>query len=323
MGRPPGSSIKSKTVQTRKSAAGKAKKVEPERSDFHCCRCTRTFIKQMGNFSKVRSPMYACNDGYLHVCNHCLQELYDHYEEVLGSKKDAIYRLCMKFDVFYSDMVYNMTLGGAVRDNPMKNYISKTNLAQVKGTSFDDTLDHEAMESGDLVLEKKEAKAVCATGETVITSDDVERWGTGFAKEEYQAMDTAFTRLTKGETNVDFLREKYIKDLCVITVQADRALKQKDVKTYSELLTLYQRVATAAQVKVANTEIDTANDSFGKWLACVENHTPAEYYADKTKYRDFFGIGEYCERFIFRPLKNWVMGARDKDKEFNIDGQTG
>jgi hypothetical protein len=30
------------------------------------------------------------------------------------------------------------------------------------------------------------------------------------------------------------------------------------------------------------------------------------------------GLGEYVERFIFRPLKNWLTGSKDKDPEYSI-----
>lgn len=318
MGRTPGSGVK----QTGRSAAGKAKKPTPKREQTYVCyRCTREYTKQLGNFSKTRSPMWAGNDGYIPVCNQCTRELYEHYFEVFNSKEAALRRLCMKFDVFWADSVYKMTLGGAVRDNPFKEYVSKSNLAQVKGTSYDDTLDNEAIEEGNLILDNKQMIEAVESGDVDLSTDDVERWGGGYTAEEYAIMNRHYNELTIGEKKMDFLKKKYINDLCYIHVQSLRALKKNDNKSYSELLQSYQKIAASAHIKIA-ADIDTSNDVLGKWLADIEEFTPAEYYSDKTKYRDFFGIGEYCKRFIFRPLKNWITGSKDKDKEFNIDDES-
>ena len=318
MGRLPGSGVK----QNGRSAAGKAKKPAPKKERTYVCyRCTREYTKLLGNFSKTRSPMWAGNEGFLPVCNHCTQELYEHYFEVFNSKEAALKRLCMKFDVFWADSVYKMTLGGAVRDNPFKEYVSKSNLAQIKGTSFDDTLDNEAIENGNLILDKDEAREMAEAGEVSLSVDDIDRWGAGYTAEEYNILNKHYKELTVGEKKIDFLKKKYIYDMCYIHVQSLRALKKNESKTYSELLQSYQKIASAAHIKIA-ADIDTSNDVMGKWLAEIEEYTPAEYYSDKTKYRDFFGIGEYCKRFIFRPLKNWITGSKEKDKEYNIDGES-
>lgn len=308
--------------QTGRSAAGKAKKPEPQKEKtYFCYRCTREFTKLNGNFSKTRSPMWAGNEGYLPICNHCTQELYEHYYDVFQSKEAALKRLCMKLDVFWSDGVYKMTLGGAVRDNPFKEYVSKSNLVQVKGTSYDDTLDNEAIENGNLILDEEDMEKAVESGDVDLSTDDIAKWGAGYTADEYAAMNRHYVELTQNEKKLDFLKEKSVRDLCTIYVQSKRALTKNDNKAYSDLLQLYQKTAAWAHLKIA-ADIDTSGDTWGKWLAEVEEYTPAEYYADKTTYRDFFGIGDYLKRFIFRPLKNWLTGSKEKDKEFNIDGET-
>ncbi len=318
MGRPPGTGKK----QTTRSASTKAKKPEPQKElSCRCVRCGREYTKQMGNFRKVRSPMYKANDGYIPICDYCLKELYDHYFEVLGDKEAAIYRLCLKFDVYWSPEVYKMTLNGAIRDNPMSVYISRSNLVQVKYDCFDDTLDAEAVNNGEIELSGRDIRDMNEAGTTEITESDIENWGAGYTKDEYVEMDSHYDMLTQGKRVDDFLKNKYIKDMCVLNTQSKRSLSKGDTKTYSDLLAMYQKIASFAQIKVSE-DVDTSNDCLGKWLAAVEEFTPAEYYKDKTKYRDFFGIGEYCERFIYRPLKNWVTGSKDRDKEFNLDGES-
>lgn len=307
--------------QVKRSTAKRGKVAEPEPTVMYkCARCGAEYDKQQGNFSRTRSPMWANGSGgYLPVCHNCTNELYHHYEEALGSREKALERMCMKFDIYWSPRVYKMMFGAVAQENQFKSYVTKTMLQHVRHESYDDTLDDDAVDNGDLVLPKEELQKAHDLGETQITPEDIERWGGGYTKEEYRMMDAHYRMLTAGETNIEFLRDKYIRDMCNIHVQSVRAMANKDTKGYADLLTLYQKVAQTAQIKVQNTDIDTSNDTYGKWLAEIEKYTPAEYYADKKRYRDFFGIQEYCERFIYRPLKNLITGSKDKDKEFNLD----
>ena len=58
------------------------------------------------------------------------------------------------------------------------------------------------------------------------------------------------------------------------------------------------------------------------WIGDIERYTPAEFYQDKSLYKDADGIGSYASRFIFRPLKNLLTGSKEIDKEFNLsDGE--
>jgi hypothetical protein len=52
----------------------------------------------------------------------------------------------------------------------------------------------------------------------------------------------------------------------------------------------------------------------------IEETEPAEYYADKTMFKDFDNIGFYFEKYVTRPLKNFVMGSRDFNVETEKDG---
>lgn len=59
-------------------------------------------------------------------------------------------------------------------------------------------------------------------------------------------------------------------------------------------------------------------DPLGIWISDIERFTPAEYYKNKSLYKDADGIGSYASRFIFRPLKNLLTGSKERDKEFNL-----
>ena len=71
-------------------------------------------------------------------------------------------------------------------------------------------------------------------------------------------------------------------------------------------------------------ESEAGSSELGSLIRYIEDYAPAEYYADKKRYRDFFGIGKYIERFILRPMRNMMLGTRDEDEEFSVgDGSDG
>ena len=90
----------------------------------------------------------------------------------------------------------------------------------------------------------------------------------------------------------------------------------KDIGTLSNS---YKAMFEAAELKADSADI--SNDSFGRWIMDIEKYCPAEFYQDKKKYHDFFGIVEYIERFMFRPLKNLIFGTKEKEKEYWINDE--
>ena len=44
---------------------------EPNRTEFYCYACGKSFKKQDGNFCKSLSPLYANNNGFVHICKKC------------------------------------------------------------------------------------------------------------------------------------------------------------------------------------------------------------------------------------------------------------
>ena len=127
----------------------------------------------------------------------------------------------------------------------------------------------------------------------------------------------------KQKRNPTILQEDLIIDACKYKCQHNRFISQgeskaSDIRTLSEL---YQKALEAIGLNVSTKNDGIDEGTFGSWVREIERHCPAEDYNDKKKYRDMDGLGEYITRFIFRPLKNWLTGSKDKDAEFTIGGE--
>ena len=264
-----------------------------------CTRCGKAYSTRNGNFAKCSSPMWVRNDGYIPVCNDCLQYLYDDYVQKLGSRDAAVYRMCMKFDVYYSDSVMAMvSQGNRAYTNPFKAYLRKGNLQQINYNSFDDTLTEQERA---VVMTVEDINNVEKNG-VKISKASYDRWGSGYEASEYSDLDAHYKVLTGA----------------VLDVLQKRALKESDYKLYSTLCKQYRDAYKDAGFKVVQNNTEMENQPMGVMAMVVEKICPAEYYKDKALFSDFDSINDYWQRFIVRPFRNLFGGTTDLDPEFSI-----
>lgn len=111
------------------------------------------------------SNIYSGNDNYIPICKDCLKILYEQFKiqyanqfSVLGMKPEelkeneieklAVRRLCMTFDIYYSDRLFDAALkqiGRFPTLNMVSAYIKIVNLKQSRNKSYDDTITEENM----------------------------------------------------------------------------------------------------------------------------------------------------------------------------------
>jgi hypothetical protein len=158
----------------------------------------------------------------------------------------------------------------------------------------------------------------------VVTSTILKRFGTGYTKNEYRDLDLHYSMLKEQAPADDLVVENFILDLCSIKIQQTRMRQAQDVERYGKLTQLYQTTLASANLKPKGMKDNTQADAYSLWVKDIEKFTPAEYFKDKSIYKDFDGLGEYFQRFIVRPFKNLITGSKDMDKEFSIgQAQTG
>lgn len=224
-----------------------------ERTDFYCCRCGKHYIRQKGNFPASQSPLYKGGGGYLDVCNHCVDDIYVYYKDLLKKDIDAMRRVCMKFDIYWSPEIYAMVNKAATNVSRMRNYISKTNLYKYVGKSYDDTI---AEDDGIIrsvnqlvtVSDETDVDGSCAENETsaqpVISEDVVNYWGTGFTPSMYEELEQRrkywMSQFPVG-TELDPGEEGLLRQICnlEISINHDRAAGKPIAQSTSALNNLF------------------------------------------------------------------------------------
>lgn len=142
-----------------KNSKNKNSKINPipEVPKRRCLHCGEE--KQDEHFYKLHnnSDIYIGNDNYLPICKECVKILYEQYKVsyinqfvVLDAEKNeheiqklAIRRLCMTFDIYYSDRLFDVALKQIERFPTLDMvcaYMKIANLKQSKNKSYDDTI---------------------------------------------------------------------------------------------------------------------------------------------------------------------------------------
>lgn len=295
-------------AQRRKSITKAPVSDEPAR--FYCPRCGRAYGKMNGNFSVSRSPMYR-GLGYIPICNECVDALYEKYRRLLNDDRAAMRRVCMKFDIYWHDDLFDMVEKQSNVKSVVRAYIGKSNLNRYVEKTFDDTIDEEAAER----MAKLQARAV----ETGFIADpsDVEVidqhvidippsviafWGTGFEPDFYLDLERRYEEWTKGvDVSSPSVRSLY-KQICILEARINKSVAAgESIKDDMNLLNtvLGNLTLKPSQQKDDN---DTSLDKipFGVGIQWCEQHRPISEPAPE--FKDVDGIIHYITAWFYGHL---------------------
>ncbi len=296
---------KQSKITSSKPGAAAPVKEKPEK--YYCTRCTRSFTKQRGNFPGSQSPLWRENGGYLPVCRHCVEEMYLHYKEALGSEKEALRRICLKFDIYWSEKVYKMLVRASTSHSRVLGYISKSNLYQFVGKTYDDTLDEEAEKTAWTQRLRETAGDGGEEDDTLeITLDQIDQdvidfWGPGFTPSMYieleQRRNYWMKNLPKG-VELDIGTQALIRQICnlELDINRDRAAGKSVEKSISALNTLLGSAMLKPSQKVENSDSSIEKTPFGVWIKRWEDKRPIPEPDPEMK--DVDGIVRYIDIWL-------------------------
>lgn len=254
---------------------------EKEKLDkYMCTRCGKIYVRQKANFSASQSPLFI-ESGYLPVCNNCMDHLYDHYKEVLGSGEAAMQRICLKFDIYWNPNIWGMVSKVNSSASRVRQYIGKTFLIRNLGKSYDDTLDEQKAQSMPVQLqvnEQGEDEIVDMVGERVdVNTESVLFWGSGFEADTYRELDLRFDRWTKDLPKpLPIVDESLYKQICIQEVMINRNIAAgKDVeKGQSALNTLLGSLNVKPNQKKDDGNSELESTPLGVWAKIWEEDRP-------------------------------------------------
>lgn len=292
---------------------------DSSKNKYKCSCCGKGFNAQKSNFHKSNSPLYQSNNGYLPWCCECEDKFVIQLTSLFsGNEEHALEYYCQLADWVYDFEVLKQAREISSDRSRVSHYSAKKNLNVGGRKTYIESLKFAYLNRDNKTIETIED--IDDYSEYKLTPKMIKFWGVNYEPQIYQTLQGYYDELLKlCETKPDIKKQKMMKNLCLLEYQMQSNIQGgKDIGTLSNS---YKTMFEASGLK--NEEVDTNKDSYGTWIAMIEKYTPADYYKDKTKYKDFFGIGEYIERFMFRPLRNLLTGSKEKEKEFWINDDKG
>lgn len=292
-----------------------------EDKNYQCSCCGKIYKRQKDNFAPSRSPLFNGNNGYVTMCKNCTDKYFAQLTEFFsGNEEKAIERICSIFDWFYDEDAVASSRRISANRSRISAYPSKLNLSQSanRGTTY---LDYIKIIGTQAIDSLEKLDDVRQNDGATISDKSVRKWGLGFTPDEYDFLSSHYKTLKDQAPSDDIITENLIRDLCAIKVQQNRAIVNNEVDKYSKLTELYQKTLGSANLKPKSIkEANSTNqaDTYGLWLKDIEKYSPADFFKDKSIYKDYDGLGEYFQRFIVRPFRNLITGSKEMDSEFSV-----
>lgn len=265
----------SKITKSTKPPVASPVKEMPEK--FYCTRCTRSFKAQKSNFPASQSPIFKENNGYLPVCRHCIDEMYQHYKACLQDEKAAIRRICLKFDIYWNEKIYEMLNKTSTTNSRVLSYISRSNLQQFAGKTFDDTLDEESQ----VIVLPSESDELneSSTGDSIfISTEIVDFWGSGLAPKMYEELEKRYKYWCgEDDSKMDNGEKAVIRQICMLEVIiAQDAAQGKSIDRNVNALNTLLGSANLKPVQKRDAAIDATIEGtpFGVWIRKIEDTEP-------------------------------------------------
>jgi len=269
---------------------------------YKCPTCGTPYTKLHDNFPASQSELYSGWNYHLPICKRCMDQLFIHYTEAYGGDEDtAIRRLCERYDIYYSVSLLNASRKITKNRSRIHSYVSKANLSQYQGKTYDTTLDEERR--GDVI------ETLDEIDESVKTKvKTIKFFGTGFTDDDYQYLQTQYTDWTTRCECKTKAQEEIFKRICFI--QLDILKASREGKTTKDLDKTLQDYLESANLKPKQNNLDTLSDAqtFGTLLAKWENERPLPDIDEELK--DVDKIGLYIDVF-FRGHLAKMMGLKN------------
>lgn len=290
---------------------------------YRCNRCGKTALATDPTRSKwfpiSFSETNIGNDCRLPVCKTCLNELYEKYQRELGNESEALRRVCMKYDIYYSPELAKVTLESSKPKERMTFYVSKTTNATYANKTYDDTITEESGTQDHIVTFED-----MGNKEHVVSEETIKFWGFGFTPEDYEYLDNKYVEWSTSYPVQAKAMESIFQKICMMELQILKGIQnnEKVDALYRQLNDFMNAAGIQPKQNSENTMSDTA--SFGVLIKRWEDEEPIPELEDKWK--DIDGIRRYISVFFFGHLakmfgikNNWSQLYEEEIKKYTVN----
>lgn len=231
-----------------------------------------------------------------------MDKLYDNYVVLLGSEDEAIRRICMKFDIYFCETLIEASKKTSASNSRIKSYISKANLAQYSGKTFDTTIE-------------EEKKVTITNIEDVklqnidISEEMVKFFGFGFKPEEYIYLQDQYKDWSTRHDCDTKTQEELFKTICICQLNILQAQTEGGQQLTNAMKTFQDLLKTAnLKPKEVNEDALADQNTFGTLIKKWENERPIP--EPDPEWQDIDGIVKYITVYFLGHLAK-MMGIKN------------
>lgn len=279
--------------------------------EYRCCTCGKKYSRQKNNFSMSQSPLYKGNNGYICTCRHCVDELFNQYKRSIGDEKEALRRICMKFDIFWDEEIYNMLSKASTSNSRVSSYIARSNLLKYQGKTYDDTLDTEH-NAALLLFPSTNTEDDEEENCHVPIGDEIKAfWGAGFNDAWYAELNSRYRYWTSTfpeDSELDMGTQALLRQICILETQINKDLMAG--KQVEKLVNSLNTLLGSANLKPAQAKKDDFLESsidnmpLGVGIKKWEDSEPLPDMAPE--FKDVDGIIKYISTWFYGHLGKMI-----------------
>lgn len=268
-------------------------------------------------FPYAESNIYMSNGHRLPICSNCLNALYNIEDMKYESHRETYRRLCMMFDLYYSDKMADYAYRDSTDNTRMTIYCKKIHTPAYFGKTYSDTIN----EDGGIILKQSvEETEVVPEPEPVDTENEIEVsqeikdfWGFGLQNKQYHFLDVKLQEwLRKVETGNDPAYESILRNVCFLELKIQETMA--DGGDISKLLREYNSLLGSLKLQPKQNDVKEMSDSmcFGNLIREWEETEPIPEPSEE--FKDVDGIGHYISVWFLGHLCKMmgVKGSYDK-----------
>lgn len=264
-----------------------------------CFYCRKEYVDT--NFYKSNSEFYS-NIGFVPYCKQCIEKFYYYFFEkytndgCLEPERKAVKRICMAFDIYYIEKVFNSSMKKIKESNmnisPMGQYMKTIQLTQYNRNK--ETYENTIIEDEQKNLTSDSSADVSDSRKT--DEAIMQFFGRGFNDDDYEYLNREYKDWTARHECNTKAQEEVFKRICFKQLEILKATRRgEDTKN---LDATFQNLLETAKLQPKQNSGDTTadNQTFGTLIDKWENTRPLPDIDEELK--DVDKIGYYIDTFF-------------------------
>lgn len=289
---------------------------------IYCRKCEKE-LPEKEFYDAVDNGLIDTN-GKLSVCKNCVQTLYNSIYDESGTMEKTIHRLCILLNIKYSNEAVDATkkhiqtlMDGGKSVNAI------FSIYKMKLTAINKSMDKSISEYGGyedigtIFVEKQ-----INTKEIPIPQEVAEFWGKEFSRGDIEFLETQYANFKQTHKADLFAEIVLLKEICyaMLKIKNLRAANDPDIVDAVNALRMLMKDSALTPKEAKSGGQNAGLDTFGLWIMDIERDEPGQWLKTDPRgqmFRDVNNVEDYFQKYIVRPLKNFILGSKD----FNVEDE--